>query len=184
MTAQEMIKRYDISLHTVWDDSSNYFMPTGKIYYRGVKTEAERAAIGAKKEEILSILMPEWEEKKKAHDERQAKIDAIEGLREICAAKAELDAWQAKFERSFYGPNACGGLGVGPKPAHDIDAMKRAYPRAAAYLMAKDWSFSDHDVQASAGKAALEKIINGEDYSAAIDEMEKKWSDFCDAHWD
>ena len=71
MTAQEMIKHYDISLHTVWDDSAHYFMPTGKIHYRDAKTEAERAAIGAK-----------------------------------------------------------------------------------------------------------------EDYSAAIDEMEKKWSDFCDAHWD
>lgn len=184
MTAQEMIQKYSISLNTVWDSEAHYFMPTGKIFFRNAKTEAERSAIAAKKGEIISILMPKWEEEKRAHDERQAKIDAIEGLRAIKEAQAELDAWHDKFERSFSGPNACGGLNVGPRPAHDLDAMKEAYPRAAAYLEAESWSCADHDVKASAGAAALEKIINGADYREAVAEMEKKWSDYCANRWD
>ena len=182
MTAQELIKRHEITLHTEWDSKEGYFMPTGKIYFRNARTQAEKDAIGEKKAEILAILMPVWEAGKREYDERKAKINSIEGLQEIKAAQADLDAWQAKFERSFYGPNACGGLGVGPRPKYDIDAMKAAYPRAAAYLMANDWSFSDHDVKASAGKKALEKIINGDDYSAAIDEMRHEWDAYTELH--
>lgn len=187
MTAQEMIKHYHIVLHTIWDKSAGTFVPDGKIHIQStflIKSTAEKDAIVAAKPEILSILMEEWNEAKRKADEREAKIEAIDGLREIQSAMDELDAWHAKFEKSFYGPGAVGGLGVGPRPKHDIDAMKAAHPRAAAYLMAKDWSFADHDVKASAGKKALEKIINGDDYSAAIDEMQRKWDSFIDLKFD
>lgn len=188
MTAQEMIKHYDIALHTVWDKSAMTFVPDGKIHIRRtriIKSDAEKEAIVSMKPEILSILMDEWNEKMRKEEDRKAKIEAIDGLREIQSAVAELEAWQAKFERSFYGPNACGGLGVGPRPEHDIDAMKAAYPRAAAYLMANDWSHASHDVKASAGKKALEKIINGDDYNAAIESMEREWDAHVQNHaWD
>lgn len=187
MTAQEMIKRYHIVLHTVWDESALTFVPDGKINIQNeflIKSAAEKEAIVAMKPEILSILMDGWSEKQRKEEERKAKIEAIDGLKEIKSAMDELDAWQAKFERSFYGPGAVGGMGVGPKPAHDIDAMKAAHPRAAAYIMAKDWSFADHDVKASAGKKALEKIINGDDYSAAIDEMQREWDSFIAPKFD
>lgn len=39
--------------------------------------------------------------------------------------------------------------------------------------------------KSSAGRTALEKIINGEDYAQAIADMEAEWSAYCDAHiWD
>ena len=183
MTAQELIKRHEITLHTEWDSKEGYFMPTGKIYFRNVRTQAEKDAIGEKKAEILAILMPVWESGKREYDERKAKINSIEGLQEIKAAQADLDAWQSRFERSFYGPTACGGLGVGPRP-QDVNAMKAKYPRAAAYLMAEDWSYADHDVKAAAGKQALEKIIEGEDYNAAIDEMQREWDEYTDSRLD
>lgn len=189
MTAQAMIKHYDIMLEYVYDKASGKIVRTGRLLIRNkyrIKSPEERESIAARKEEITAILIAEKKAKeeaeKRAYDERKAKIDAIEGLCEISTAIAELDAWQAKFERSFYGPNACGGLGVGPRPTHDIDAMKAAYPRAAAYLMANDWSHADHDVKASAGKKALEKIINGDDYGAAIDEMRHEWDAYTELH--
>ena len=42
-----------------------------------------------------------------------------------------------------------------------------------------------HDVKASAGSRALEKIINGDDYASAIAEMDAAWAQYCTDHiWD
>ncbi len=64
---------------------------------------------------------------------------------------------------------------MGPRPAHDIPAMLAKYPRAAAYLKAEAWARGAHYAKVAAGKAALEKIIQGEDFAAALAEMEAAW---------
>ena len=133
----------------------------------------------------MSVLLARRDARIQAEAERQARIDAIPGLAEIRAAKEEIEEWDRKFAATFAGPNACGGLGMGPRPAHDIPAMLAKYPRAAAYLKAEAWARGAHYAKVAAGKAALEKIIQGEDFAAALAEMEAAWAAHCDEHaWD
>lgn len=103
--------------------------------------------------------------------ERKAKIAAIEGLAEI---KAAISAWvnyhQAKMEfergeREFdkipaYNPNLRSDL-------------EKKYPRAAAYLEAERWICSGNPIKVRLGSRAMEKILDGEDPYAVLDEMSK-----------
>ena len=111
--------------------------------------------------------------------ERQAKIDAIEGLKEIEDAVSDLAKWNREFAASF---NDVGGLGVRPKPDYDLEEMNRKYPRAAAYRKAEAYEYASHYYKATLGEQAKEKIINGEDYTAVIADMEQKWHDYTEAH--
>lgn len=104
-------------------------------------------------------------------EERKAKIAAIEGLEEIKAATA---AWvnyhQAKmeFER--------GEREFEDVPAHnpgEIDELKKKYPRAAAYLEAERWICSGNPIKVRLGSRAMEKLLDGEDPYAVLDEMSK-----------
>ncbi len=150
------------------------------------------AYMRANKPAILQYLMEQEAERAraeqaaaKARAEREAKIQAIPGLAEIEHARADLDAWHDEWNASFEGPNACGGLGVRRRPEYDFAALNQQYPRAAAYIKAQAYSYAAHPAKSSAGKIALEKIINGEDYNAAIAEMEAAWTKYCDDHiWD
>ena len=97
------------------------------------------------------------------------------------AAIAEHEKYHDEFTRALEEGN-------GRLPAHptsDIPALKEKYPRAAAYVKAYNWTLASHFVKCGAGRKALERIINGEDYDAAIRDMEKEFSDYCDEHiWD
>lgn len=90
--------------------------------------------------------------------ERKAKVAAIEGLAEIRAALADCrnaspdDLWD-KTQKS--------------------DELRAKYPRAAAYLEAERWIYSENPVKVRLGSRALEKIIDGEDPEAVILEMSK-----------
>ena len=67
----------------------------------------------------------------------------------------------------------------------DIEAMRKKYPRAAAYREAEERSLSSHYVQAGAYKKALERIINGEDYEKALADAESEWKAYLAEHvWD
>ena len=184
MTAQELIKKYGVMLETKYIPEKGY-VPTGRIYVRSggyAKKMGDFDEILSRKPEIMGILIEEMEEKERKYQERQDKINAIPGLAEIQAAKQDLDRWNEEWEKSF---DDVGGLGVRPKPEYDFAAMNAKYPRAAAYLKAESYSHAAHDVKASAGQEALEKIINGEDYEEALKVMEDEWSAYCDAHvWD
>lgn len=134
------------------------------------------------RQEIKDTLLEKWKVEREAAAARQAKIDAIPGLTEIRAAKNDLVEWHREFNESF---ENVGGLGVRPKPAVDIATLKAQFPRAAAYLEAEAWSYGAHYAKVSAGKKALEKIINGEDYEKALAEMDKEWTAYCNEHaWD
>lgn len=178
MNTQEMIKRYRIALKL-----DEHGQPTDTLLvYRADK--AALAAIKAAKPEIVATLLAQREAGLRAEQERQAKIDAIPGLREIKAARADLVNWKLEFDASFDGENG-GSVGVRPKPKYDMDALLAKYPRAKAYLDAEDFAASDNDAKAAAGRKALEAIINGENHEQAIHAMNSEWSAYCEKHiWD
>jgi hypothetical protein len=131
------------------------------------------------KAQIIEILKEEKNAAKKACEERLAKIKAIEGLEEIQNAIADMNAWHNEFEKSF---GDVGGLGVRPKPSYDFDDLRKKYPRAAAYLRATDFAEASNYAKAKAGKKAIEKIINGEDYEKALADMQTEWDTYCEEH--
>lgn len=93
-------------------------------------------------------------------EERKAQVAAIEGLAEIRAAiKAWVNYHEAKmeFER--------GDRDFDDVPAHkpgDVDALKKKYPRAAAYLEAEHWIYSGNPVKVRLGSRAMDKLLDGE----------------------
>lgn len=81
-------------------------------------------------------------------EERRAKVAAIEGLAEIRAA-----------------------IAGGKKTVGEIDELRAKFPRAAAYLEAERWIYSQNPVKVRLAARALEKILDGEDPEAVIQEM-------------
>lgn len=124
------------------------------------------------------------QEAAKARAEREAKVQAIPGLAEIEHARADLAAWHEEWEASFEGEGG-GGIGVRPKPKYDLKSMYDQYPKAVAYINAREYSRSENIVKARAGEVAVQKILAGEDYNAAITEMKAAWTKYCMDHaWD
>lgn len=101
--------------------------------------------------------------------ERKAKVAAIEGLAEIRAEfKKSIEHHKAKtlFERGE----------LVDMPAYNpekVTELKKKYPRAAAYLEAERWIYSENPVKVRLAARALEKILDGEDPEAVIQEMRK-----------
>lgn len=178
MNTQELIQRYKIALKI-----DEHGQPTGNlIVYRADKTAL--AAIKAAKPEIVAALLAQREAGLRAEQERQRKIAAIPGLREIEAARADLVNWKLEFNASFDGEGG-GGVGVRPKPKYDMDTVYAQYPRAKAYLDAQEFAASENDAKSAAGRKALEAIISGENHEQAIAAMNSKWAAYCEAHlWD
>ena len=149
------------------------------------------AYMRANKPAILQYLLDQEaaqaraeQEAAKARAEREAKIQAIPGLAEIEHARADLAAWREEWDASFDGEGG-GGIGVRPKPKYDLKSMYDQYPKAVAYIKAREYSRSENIAKASAGEAAVRKIIDGEDYNAAVTEMEAAWAKYCMDHaWD
>lgn len=178
MNTQEMIKRHSISLKL--DEQGQ---PTGNLMVCRAD-KAALAAIKAAKPEIVAALLAQRDAGIRAEQERQAKIAAIPGLREIEAARADLASWQLEFSASFDGEGG-GGVGVRPKPKYDMDAMYAKYPRAKAYLDAQDFAAAENYAKSAAGQKALEAIINGEDCERAVSTMDAEWKSHVASHiWD
>ena len=101
--------------------------------------------------------------------ERKAKVAAIEGLDESRAAiKNRFAYFQAKiqFER--------GEIEFEDVPTYkpgEVEALEKKYPRAAAYLEAERWIYSQNPVKVRLAARALEKLLDGEDPEAVIQEM-------------
>lgn len=67
----------------------------------------------------------------------------------------------------------------------DPKALMAAYPVAAAYIKAENWSRAANAAKAAAGDKAMESILQGADPAEALAAMEREWSAYCDAHvWD
>ena len=183
-TLKDLISEYGISLATEFKPGVG-FVPTGKLMVRRADLAEENGdfgAIVAAKGDIIALLTAEEKARKEAAELRRKKIDAIPGLKEIRAAMADLKSWHKEFNDSF---RDCGGLGVRSKPVYDFDKLCATYPKAAAYLKAEEYADADNYAKSSAGKKALEAIINGADPAETIAAMEAEWSAYCDKHiWD
>lgn len=182
MTVQELIQKYNITLQTKLTDKG--WELSGMLAIREVaacKRDGKLDEIKAKKSDILAVLMEERKAEKSARTEREAKINAIPGLREIKAAQEDMKRWREEFNASFES-EAGGSVGVRTKPKYDMAGLYAKYPRAKAYLEASDYSNADHYVKAAAGKKALEAIINGEDYEQAINTMKAEWAEYTADH--
>lgn len=183
MTIAQLIKRYHVTLEM--DGIGNKAEPTGRLRI-GQGTEAKKNGdfdrIVASKAEIMSVLMDEYNAKKLEAKEDAEKIAAIQGLSELRAAYRDVEAWHEEWNKSF---DDVGGLGVRPKPQYDFEAMRKAYPRAAAYLDAEAYFHAANYAKSAAGKKALEAIKNGEDCAVALETMKKEWQEYVDEHiWD
>lgn len=172
MTASELVDRYRISLHT---DGEQIRVPGGKSL-----PAAELEEIKSRKPEIVEELRRRKAEHDAALAEYRRKLDALRpGIEAIRAARAAVQDWHRRFEESFEHGNY-GGEGVGAPPPKDaIKEACKQYPREAAYLTADEWSAAAHYMKAAAGKRAKERILNGEDYDAALADMEAEWSEYC-----
>lgn len=123
------------------------------------------AEIKARKPEILAW----FQSQRDAQAARQARIDAIPGLTKLRAAYAERAEYRRRFNRSFDGDYAVGGMGVGPRPTVDMEALKRMYPVAAAYLIAEDKYNSENFRISGIGWDVMEMIIaSPRKYAAAM----------------
>ena len=145
---------------------------------------AYAAYVKAHKPEILSFLIEKEEAEKKAMADRQAKIDAIEGLKELEAANEALLNYREAFNRAIENDDAIFPSKPSVTP-EGIEALRKKFPRAAAYRKAEAGSLAANYVQASAYKKALERIINGDDYEKALADADAEWKAYLDEHiWD
>lgn len=141
---------------------------------------AYSAYVKAHKPEIMAYLMG----REKAAADRQAKIDAIEGLKELEAANEALLNYREAFNRAIENDDAIFPSKPSVTP-EGIEALRKKYPRAAAYRKAEAGSLAANYVQASAYKKALERIINGDDYEKALADADAEWKAYLDEHiWD
>ena len=106
------------------------------------------------------------------HLEREAKINAIEGLDELRAAIADVSRYRREFA-AMMDDEFNDGVFPPVLPPHDINALKAKYPRAAAYLAAECWSESANDSKAKYGAYAIDRLIDGDDPADVIGEMSK-----------
>lgn len=176
MTVEEMVRKYNVKLAS-----------GGRIgIYNADRAKKDKMVdiIVAAKPEIVAYLTAEKEATERAATERKAKIAAIEGLKEIQDAIMEHENYRYKFNRMME-DEFNDGVNPPTKPQSDIGALKKKYPRAAAYLKADSYAMAANYAKAGAGSTARERIINGEDYEKVIADMEKEWSDYCNEHiWD
>lgn len=176
MEIKEIVEKYGLVLNTFEDD--------GHFYARNrmdVQNDNADSMIKSKRDEIYQYLINEKRKKQKEYEDRQQKIDQIEGLREIQDALNRMHKWNRDFTRAMQNDDGI----IPAMPQDNIKAMEAKYPRAAAYLLAEEESYRDNAEFASIGKKALEDIINGVDYNIVLERMAKEQKEIIDQHkWD
>ena len=139
------------------------------VFTRVSLNASEIREIKANKDKILAAIKAKKDAEAKRVATRQAKIDAIPGLKEIKAAREAHALWQARLTASI--ERGASGKGVGPEPKYDFEAAYKKYPQAHAYLVAEHEANKHNYEMAAAGKKALEKVINGQ-WKEAMKELE------------
>ena len=135
----------------------------------------------AEMQEIKAALLAEQTEERETVERRRNFRAAISGLKELEAAKAEQAAYREAFSRAVDS-----GDGIYPaKPKSDPAELSAQYPMAAAMLRAESYSRAANYHKASAGRKAVERILDGEDWEKAISDMEAEWDAAVSEHmWD
>lgn len=109
-------------------------------------------------------------EERKIDESRRNFRDAIPGLKELEAAKAE----QAAFDEAY--KLALKGVGKYPdEPESDLDELEAQYPMAVALLYAEMYRDSANAAKAALGQKAVDNILDGADWAQEIEEMKKQW---------
>ena len=185
MTVEQLISRYMIKQHSEYKDGVGWVYTDNILIHNSnlAKKENMIPVIKERKQEILDYFNSNREKERLSYEDRQRRIDAIEGLKEIEAAKEDLNRWHDEFGKSF---DDVGGLGVRPRPEYDFDAMYKKYPVAKAYLDAYKYSNKSHYELADIGKKALDRIIyHPEEYKEALEQMKADLDEFAANHaWD
>lgn len=132
------------------------------------------------KTEIIAYIEEQKAIEEQQHLERLKKMNAIEGLQELEDASIAWKEYYIAYRR-FIEDDAEGK--APKKPEASLEELVRKYPRANAYMKAESYAYSSsNNARAAAGKKALERILNGEDYKQAITDMKKEWRDYCEEH--
>ena len=173
MTVEELVKHCEIRL-----------AGTDKLEIRNVARGKKMLdEIKARKTEIGDYLDAEEAAARVAAENRKAKIAAIEGLAELQAARDAEANYHHEVNRRFDDEALSSFMPARPKVSSKDVAAK--YPRAGAYVKAESWTYASNYAKNAAGRKALERIINGEDYEQVLAEMDAEWSAHCDQHaWD
>lgn len=177
MTTKELIDRYGI---VPINGTGNIQATRGAL----IRTDNAQDEIRSRKAEILAYFQTRDEDRERAHKTQAAKIAAIDGLRELQAAIEAVRKYNGNF-RKMMEDEYNDGIFPPEKPSVNLDDLRARYPRAAAYLRAESWTFASNSAKNSAGRKALNRIIEGEDYAAAIADMEKEFDQYLDEQrWD
>lgn len=135
----------------------------------------------AEVQEIKAALLAEKAEERETTVRRHNFRSAIPELKELEVAKAEQAAYREAFARAVDS-----GDGIYPaKPKSDPSELSARYPMAAAMLRAESYSRAANYRKASAGRKAVERILDGENWEKAIGDMEAEWHEATSEHmWD
>ena len=132
----------------------------------------------AEVQEIKAALLAEKAEERETTVRRHNFRSAIPGLKELEVAKAEQAAYREAFARAVDS-----GDGIYPaKPKSDPSELSARYPMAAAMLRAESYSRAANYRKASAGRKAVERILDGENWEKAIGDMEAEWHEATSEH--
>lgn len=173
MEVNEIISKYSIK-------KAGDQMKISPAYGKKVIPSNELEEIKAKKSEIMAELTA----RAKAVAKREANIMGIKGIDLIISAQNAEEHYSREFNRMMEDEGNDGAFAP-TKPMISVAEVEAKYPRAAAYLKAENWTMSSNLDKYCAGKDALERIINGEDYAKVIAEMEAEWSAAVKKHvWD
>lgn len=179
MTVKELINQYKITLSPT-DDC--------KIRINNVpKDEAVVNEIKEKKAEIIEMIKADQKARDDERKRRAANVESIPGLAELKKAIADWNEWNRAFVESFEGPEAVGGMGVGPKPVDPKELMSKAeYAQAVAYLRIKTASVQHNYKLGAIGRKALDRIEdNPADWETIYADMNKEIADYTAEHaWD
>lgn len=169
--SEQMISKYNIRLT---DDKQH--IAADKVI---AKNQSDAEYVRHHKDEILQILLErEAEAEKKAQAYRE-KHNAIEGLEELEKAIVDWNTYNRSMSR--YIERDCTGKAP-VKPSNTVDELSGKYPRAAAYIKADQWSLSTHFFKATCGDKAKCRILDGDNYKEAIDDMEAAWAQYVNEH--
>lgn len=173
MTIRDTVKKYNIRIKDKTMLACDPIIGKNKEAVEFVKKH---------KAEIIDFINTETERIATEKAERQAKIDAIEGLKEIEECS---NAW-IKYRADFNSFIANDAIGTCPtKPEITPEELCAKYPRASAYRKAEAYENASNYRKSAIGKEAKEDIINGKPFIEVIDDMEKKWEEYCEEHiWD
>ena len=145
-----------------------------KVMRNATKKDIEK--IRELKDVIIAELKKQKAAEKAAAEEREAKINAIEGLKELQKARNAEEDYHHEFNRRMENESLSSFLPA--RPAVSSKEIAAQYPRAAAYIKAENWKYANNYAKVAAGQKALERIINGENHEQALADMEAEW----DAH--